>query len=113
MNEHRMTLDAEYFEKIENGTKTVELRLYDEKRRQIRLGDIILFNRKGERDVLRTRVVGLCTAPSFAVLLSDGALLARALPCADSLEAQQLLRRFYTEADEARWGVVGIEIKLE
>ena len=40
---HTMKLDAEPFEKIKNGSKTVELRLFDEKRQKIKPGDIIEF----------------------------------------------------------------------
>ena len=38
-----MKLDKEPFEKIKSGEKTIELSLYDEKRRKIREGDIIVF----------------------------------------------------------------------
>ena len=40
---HEMKLHALPFEKIKNRTKTIELRLFDEKRQQIREGDIITF----------------------------------------------------------------------
>lgn len=33
------------FERIKNGTKTVEYRLYDEKRQQIKIGDKIEFSK--------------------------------------------------------------------
>ena len=32
---HKMKLNESAFERIKNGTKTVEFRLYDEKRKQI------------------------------------------------------------------------------
>ena len=35
------------FEKIEKGEKTIELRLFDEKRRTVRTGDIIEFSCAG------------------------------------------------------------------
>ena len=108
-----MTLDAEYFEKIANGTKTVELRLYDEKRRKIKIGDIILFSKRGSDARLRAEVTNLYLAPTFAELLSDGALLARALPCVGFCEAVELMRRFYTAQEELELGTLGIEIKLK
>ena len=39
-----MKLNKEPFEKIKSGEKTIELRLYDEKRRKIKAGDTICFN---------------------------------------------------------------------
>ncbi|MBQ1852397.1 MAG: ASCH domain-containing protein, partial [Lachnospiraceae bacterium] len=38
-----MQLQPEPFDLIKSGAKTIELRLYDEKRRKIRIGDEIVF----------------------------------------------------------------------
>ena len=38
---HQMSLQSKYFDYIKKGTKRKELRLFDEKRQKIRLGDII------------------------------------------------------------------------
>ena len=40
---HEMRLNNEPFNKIKEGTKTVELRLLDEKRKTLRVGDKIIF----------------------------------------------------------------------
>ena len=40
---HKMKLNESPFERIKNGTKTIEFRLYDEKRKQIEIGDKIEF----------------------------------------------------------------------
>ena len=42
---HKMKLNKNPFERIKNGTKTVEFRLYDEKRQQIKIGDKIEFSK--------------------------------------------------------------------
>lgn len=42
---HKMKLKESPFERIKNGTKTVEFRLYDEKRKQINVGDKIEFSK--------------------------------------------------------------------
>lgn len=44
---HCMKLNAEPFEKIERGEKAIELRLFDEKRRAVKTGDIIEFSCAG------------------------------------------------------------------
>ena len=40
---HKMTLLRPYFESIARGEKTVEMRLNDEKRKQVKVGDLIEF----------------------------------------------------------------------
>ena len=40
---HKMKLNESPFERIKNGMKTIEFRLYDEKRQQIKIGDQIEF----------------------------------------------------------------------
>ena len=63
---HRMHLDPDAFSKIEDGEKTVELRLYDEKRRRIQAGDVIRFeSTDDETDVLYAQVEGLRFFASF------------------------------------------------
>ena len=42
---HKMKLNESPFERIKNGTKTIEFRLYDEKRRQVKIGDKIEFSK--------------------------------------------------------------------
>ena len=41
--EHEMKLQPEYYNFILNGTKRIEIRLFDEKRQQIKIGDTIKF----------------------------------------------------------------------
>ena len=42
---HKMKLNESPFERIKNGTKTIEFRLYDEKRQQVKVGDQIEFSK--------------------------------------------------------------------
>lgn len=50
-------LDPEIFEQVKNGTKNVEARVNDEKRRSIQEGDIItVLKRPEEKEALRVRV---------------------------------------------------------
>lgn len=41
--EHILKLQPKYFDYINNGTKRIELRLYDKKRQKIAIGDTIIF----------------------------------------------------------------------
>ena len=42
---HEMKLNENPFERIKDGTKTIEFRLFDEKRQQIKVGDQIEFSK--------------------------------------------------------------------
>lgn len=57
---HIMRLDEEYFEMIKDGIKTVEYRLNDEKRQQIKVGDTITFYKRPlEEEILKVEVTDL------------------------------------------------------
>ena len=64
--EHKMKLYEEPFRAIESGKKTVEVRLYDQKRRKLEQGDTIEFTKlPGEDEKLTVKVTELCTYPTF------------------------------------------------
>lgn len=44
---HNMDLNEPWFSLVNNGTKTIEIRIYDDKRRIIQIGDTITFTNNG------------------------------------------------------------------
>ena len=70
---HQLKLQERFFDYIENGTKRIELRLYDEKRRaKINLGDEIEFLKLPDlEDKLKVKVCGLLRYGSFSDLFKD------------------------------------------
>ena len=64
MKTHKMHLKEPYFSYIKGGTKRIELRLFDDKRRRIDLGDLIEFFGPNDKSV-QARVVGLLRYDSF------------------------------------------------
>ena len=64
MNIHQMNLQPAYFNFIKNGTKRIELRLYDEKRQKIGLGDVIEFS-KDDSESFKAEVIGLLRYANF------------------------------------------------
>ncbi|HEX4103915.1 MAG TPA: ASCH domain-containing protein [Candidatus Paceibacterota bacterium] len=106
-----MKLATEYFDKIEAGTKSIECRLYDEKRQQIKIGDNIEFSdaQDGKRKVM-SEVVALHQFRSFGDLFKRFSVVALGGNTKD--EVFSALRKFYSPEDEEKYGVVGIEIKL-
>ena len=71
---HSMKLHREPFDMIKSGKKDIELRLYDEKRRGISVGDEIEFTRSGGEEKMLCRVVALHIFESFAELCFAAAI---------------------------------------
>ena len=106
-----MNLQPKYFDFIKDVTKRIELRLYDEKRRSIQLGDIIEFA-KSDDEKFKAEVVGLLRYNSFADLFEDFDISILADSSMTKQELLEVLGEFYSEEKQAEFGVIGIRIKL-
>ncbi len=108
--EHQMKLHVAPFEMIKCGKKTIELRLYDEKRRKINVGDTIVFtNKNGEK--LRAVVSHLHVFENFAELYSALPLLKCGYTEEDIDTAKpEDMDAYYSAEEQAKYGVVGIEL---
>ena len=108
---HEMGLQPKYFDYIKNGTKRIELRLFDEKRQRIRLGDTIEFtNPDGE--TLAVKVVGLLRYGSFEELFRDFAISMLADASMTKGELLDVLNGFYPVEKQNEVGVVGIRVEV-
>lgn len=69
---HQMGLYGEYFQAIKEGRKIVEVRLNDEKRRKIRIGDSIEFIKVPQQDEnLKIHVKNLRKYDTFEDMYKD------------------------------------------
>ena len=108
---HIMDLQPEPFEKIRSGKKTIELRLFDEKRRAIQLGDIIEFQRQPEEhETVRTEVVALLRYKTVSELFDDFPI--EDFGGTDKASLLEGVHRFYTPEREQKETILGIKIKL-
>ncbi|HEX7542589.1 MAG TPA: ASCH domain-containing protein [Patescibacteria group bacterium] len=108
---YKMQLATEYFNKIRNGTKTIECRLYDEKRELLKVGDAIEFtNTENEEEKIKSEIVALHNFPNFSELLDYFPITI--LGGENKEQFLSILKKFYSNEDEKKYGVVGIEIKL-
>ena len=107
---HAMKLHNAPFAMIKSGQKTIELRLYDEKRRAIRPGDQICFtNTTGE--TLTKTVAKLHRYPNFEALYKALPLLQCGYTEEDIATAHpDDMKLYYCAEEQAKYGVVGIEI---
>lgn len=69
---YQMNVQEKYYHLLKSGKKTVELRLNDEKRRRIKVGDKIEFaNGSDKNDRFCAQVVALHHAPDFETLCTE------------------------------------------
>ena len=108
--EHILKLQPKYFDYINNGTKRIELRLYDEKRQKINVGDTIIFRREPELEItMKVKVIGLLRYNTFEDLFNDFDIEVLADASMTKQELLNVLEEFYTL--EKQYGVLGIRIE--
>ena len=108
---HEMKLRSKYFDSIKSGIKTVEIRLYDEKRRKIKENDTIEFTDIETNEKLDVIVTKLDLFKTFKELFEfyDNRLLG----FDNEKEDYNEMYNFYSKEEEHKYGVVGINIKLK
>lgn len=110
---HELKLQPEYYNFILNGTKRIEIRLYDEKRQKIKLGDKIKFLKEPNLDEsFIVRVVGLLRYNSFNDMFKDYDISVLASKSITKEELLSVLEQFYTKDKQEKYGVLGIRFEL-
>ncbi len=108
---YSLKLNESPFSRIKSGQKTIELRLFDDKRKQIRLGDFIEFRLQPElEETIKTQVTGLLNYPMFSDLVND--LPLEYFGCETKQQALEEVSKFYPEEDQVLNSVLGIRIKI-
>ena len=108
-----MKLSPKPYDMIASGKKTIELRLLDEKRSQIKDGDIIVFTQSFSGESVTAKVVALHKFNTFEELYKSLPLL----KCGYTEEnidsaSYQDMTMYYSLDEQRKYGVVGIEICL-
>ena len=105
---HKMKLNESPFERIKNGTKTIEFRLYDEKRQKIKIGDKIEFSKVSDmQEKLVVDVIDLYKEKSFEKLFEK--LYSNKEEIKRKTES---MSQIYSKEKEQQYGVIGIKIKI-
>ena len=111
MTTHQLKLATEPFDAITSGNKTIESRLYDDKRQKIQIGDQIIFtNRDNPSQTAAVTVVGLLRYATFHDLFSHNDPHKFGGDSVEWLENQ--INEFYSLHDQRQNGIVGIEFEL-
>ena len=114
MKKHVMKLSPSPFWLMAEGKKTIELRLYDEKRKAISVGDTITFvNSEDSSAVLNVIVVELFAFNSFDELYQNLPLLECGYIEEDiNMASASDMELYYSKEQQRQYGVVGIKISL-
>ena len=111
---HGMNLNVAPFEKIKSGEKTIELRLWDEKRQKINPGDTIVFTNTATGETLTKTVVKLHRFDNFEELYRSLPLLQCGYTEEDVSKAKASdMEQYYSAEQQRAYGVVGIELSRQ
>lgn len=107
---HEMKLNNEPFECIKNGTKTIELRLNDEKRKLLTVGDYIEFTNRVTNENLLVEVIDLFKYNSFEELYKHFNKIEMGYSINEEANPKDM-ENYYSKEEQEKYGALGIKIK--
>ena len=110
--EHQMGIYDNFFSSIKEGKKTIEVRLNDEKRRKIKVGDTIKFiSLPSKNETLHVQVTALRKYDTFEAMYKD--IPFKAFDCEGWTMKEMLdgTYEIYTPEQEKQWGTLAITIQ--
>ena len=106
-----MKLWNDSFEAIKNKTKTIEMRLNDEKRSNIKIGDIIEFTNTMTLEKLKVKVDNIYKYANFEELYKHHDKISIGYKEEEIADPNDMLM-YYKKEDVEKYGVLGIGLKL-
>lgn len=108
---HNMRLNHDPFVLIEEESKTIELRLNDEKRSKIRVGDTIVFEDRTTGKELNVKVVALHPYDSFEELYQHFSPISMGYREGEVVDPKDM-EAYYSKEEQDKYGVLGIEVEV-
>lgn len=108
---HEMDIWHESFVKIKEQTKTIEMRLFDEKRSLISIGDTIIFTDTSNKEKIDCMVINMYRYLSFEELYQHHSKVSIGYNKDEIANPKEMLMYYSKEMIE-QYGVVAIEIKV-
>lgn len=106
-------LDSDVFDIVKAGNKNIEARLYDDKRKQLKIGDILVFLRRPlDDEKIVAKVTDLLRYNTFADLVECYEM--KRLYLEDYTKEMYLkeMGRFYSLDDQLKDGVLAIHFDI-
>ena len=111
MNVH---LHKEVFDIVKDGIKDVEVRLYDEKRQKLKVGDKLIFISRGNyTDQITAVVKKIVHFKDFVEVTKNYEMKRIYLEDTSLDEYLELMNKFYSTEEQEKYGVVAIEFEKE
>ncbi len=112
--EMKVHLHKEVFDIVREGIKDVEVRLNDEKRRQLKVGDKLIFISRGNyTDQITAIVKKLVYFKDFVEVTKSYEMKRIYLEDTSLDEYLELMNKFYSMEEQEKYGVVAIEFEKE
>lgn len=108
---HKMKLNDGPFNLINNGSKTIELRLNDEKRQLLKENDIIYFKNILTQEIIKVRVIKLYQYDSFKELYKYIDKVSLGYKKEDKISYKDM-EKYYSKEKGKKYGVVAIKFEL-
>ena len=106
-------LDSDIFDIIVNKDKNIEIRLNDEKRRKLKVGDTLVFlKRPDDIEKISATVTNLVYFDNFSDVTNYYDMKRIYLDNTSKEDYINLMKRFYSDEEVSKYGVVAIEFKL-
>lgn len=99
---HRMNLNNNPFNLIKNGTKTIELRLNDEKRQLLKENDFIEFTNRVTLEKIIVKIEGLYKHFDKIAIGYDKYDIAN----------PKDMEKYYSKEEQDKYGVIGIKVRV-
>ena len=107
-------LHKEVFDIVEAGIKDVEIRLNDEKRRKLKVGDKLIFISRGNyTDQITAIVKKLVYFKDFVEVTKYYEMKKIYLEDTSLDEYLELMNKFYSKEEQEKYGVIAIEFEKE
>ena len=106
-----MKLQHQPFLAIKSGRKKIEMRLNDDKRKKIKVGDMVEFTDVKTGEALLCKVVNLHLYASFDELYKNHDKISIGYEENEIADPKDMLA-YYSAEEVERYGVVGIELKI-
>ena len=106
-----MRLHDAPFRRIKDGIQKIESRLFDSKRKQLSIGDVIVFTHRENLDEkVHVKITGLFYYPTFNEMYED--LHAKYFAHHAWEELEHSMYRYYSAEEEKEHGAIGIRMEL-
>jgi len=112
-NEHTLGLREEYYNLVKSGEKTIEGRLFDEKRQKYNVGDYICFCKEPKREEkIKAVILDKLEYKSFKDLIKGVGVDVLGFKNQTPKQVEQIYKSIYSTENEQKYGVVGIKIMV-